>query len=144
MCEIRFSVSSKDGKLEGMLNAIPSNIKTEVAKEALRYFLTHVRDKKVESNYIDAELLSQFRVDVEKNSFSVEDVMKILTSQQTFSNQPQYIVEHPAVAQNSTPVLDDIQEDEDEYDLDLSKNEFGDTKESSVSMSNIDFDDMDF
>lgn len=143
MCEVRFSVTGKDGKLEGMLNAIPSNVRTEVAKEALRYFLMQVRDRKVESNYINAELLDDFRVDIEKNSFSVEDMMKILSSQQTFLNQSkvQYIAEQPVTT--IEPVVS-TKIEEDMFDVDLSVDEFNTEKEGSVSMDDINFDEMDF
>ena len=143
MCEVRFSVTGKDGKLEGMLNAIPSNVRTEVAKEALRYFLMQVRDRKVESNYINAELLDDFRVDIEKNSFSVEDMMKILSSQQTFLNQSkvQYIAEQPVTS--IEPVVS-TKIEEDMFDVDLSVDEFNTEKEGSVSMDDINFDEMDF
>ena len=49
MCEIRFSLSYKDGKLEQMMNCVNAGVRTELVKEALRYFLSHVRDEKVES-----------------------------------------------------------------------------------------------
>ena len=102
-----------------------------------------VRDRKVESNYINAELLDDFRVDIEKNSFSVEDMMKILSSQQTFLNQSkvQYIAEQPVTT--IEPVVS-TKIEEDMFDVDLSVDEFNTEKEGSVSMDDINFDEMDF
>ena len=78
MCEIRFSLSAKHGKLEQMVNSINSGVRTEVVKEALRYFLSHVRDEKVESMYIDSSDLSEFRNNVKPNMFSMEDMMYMM------------------------------------------------------------------
>lgn len=78
MCEIRFSLSNKDGKLEQMVKSINSGVRTEVVKEALRYFLSHVRDEKVESMYIDSTDLSDFKNNVKPNLFSMEDMMYMM------------------------------------------------------------------
>ncbi|MBQ8997806.1 MAG: hypothetical protein IJ086_03810 [Clostridium sp.] len=78
MCEIRFSLSSKDGKLEQMVKKINAGARTEVVKEALRYYLSHVRDEKVESMYIDSVDLSEFKNNVKPNLFSMEDMIDMM------------------------------------------------------------------
>ena len=80
MCEIRFSINQKDGKLEKMINKIPSTIRTEVTKEALRYFLNAVRDNKIESNYIDSSVLQEFKTDIKDNLLTLDDMFRILDS----------------------------------------------------------------
>lgn len=148
MCEIRFSVSSKDGKLEGMLNAIPSGIRTEVVKEALRYFLSHVRDNKVESNYIDSDLLDSFRTNVKENLFSMEDMLRIIDSRVVqsamtqYQSQPQPTVEQIQPSSNVSEIIK--KEDEDEFDLDLSLNEFEGNDSGAINIDDINFDDVNF
>lgn len=148
MCEIRFSVSSKDGKLEGMLNAIPSGIRTEVVKEALRYFLSHVRDNKVESNYIDSDLLDSFRTNVKENLFSMEDMLRIIDSRVAqpamtqYQSQPQPTVEQIQPLSNASEIIK--KEDEDEFDLDLSLNEFEGNDSGAINIDDINFDDVNF
>lgn len=148
MCEIRFSVSSKDGKLEGMLNAIPSGIRTEVVKEALRYFLSHVRDNKVESNYIDSDLLDSFRTNVKENLFSMEDMLRIIDSRVVqsamtqYQSQPQPTVEQIQPLSNVSEIIK--KEDEDEFDLDLSLNEFEGNDSGAINIDDINFDDVNF
>lgn len=78
MCEIRFTLNAKDGKLEQMMKSVNSGIRTEVVKEALRYFLSHVRDNKVESMYIDSTDLSRFKTNVNPNIFTIDDMMKLM------------------------------------------------------------------
>lgn len=80
MCEIRFNINQKDGKLEKMINKIPSIIRTEVTKEALRYFLNAVRDNKIESNYIDSSVLQEFKTDIKDNLLTLDDMFRILDS----------------------------------------------------------------
>lgn len=96
MCEIRFSLSAKDGKLEQMVNSINSGVRTEVVKEALRYFLSHVRDEKVESMYIDSSDLSSFKSNTNPNMFTMDDVMKIIECRavQPSVMMPQQIQQH--------------------------------------------------
>lgn len=148
MCEIRFNVSNKDGKLEGMLNAIPSGIRTEVVKEALRYFLNDVRDSKVESNYIDSSLLSNFKTDVKQSLFSIEDVFKILDSRQATvqSVAPSPIIVTQQIETKNEDIIE-VEEkpsNEDEFDLDLSNNEFDSNNIDVVDMNDVDFENMDF
>lgn len=83
MCEIRFTLNAKDGKLENMVKQINPGIRTEVVKEALRYFLAQVRDEKVESMYIDSADLSEFKSNIKANLFTMDDVVKILDSRPT-------------------------------------------------------------
>lgn len=148
MCEIRFSVSSKDGKLEGMLNVIPSGIRTEVVKEALRYFLSHVRDNKVESNYIDSDLLDSFRTNVKENLFSMEDMLRIIDSRVVqpamtqYQSQLQPTVEQIQPLSNVSEIIK--KEDEDEFDLDLSLNEFEGNDSGAINIDDINFDDVNF
>ena len=148
MCEIRFSVSSKDGKLEGMLNAIPSGIRTEVVKEALRYFLSHVRDNKVESNYIDSDLLDSFRTNVKENLFSMEDMLRIIDSRVAqpamtqYQSQPQPTVEQIQPLSNASEIIK--KEDENKFDLDLSLNEFEGNDSGAINIDDINFDDVNF
>lgn len=148
MCEIRFNVSNKDGKLEGMLNAIPAGIRTEVVKEALRYFLNDVRDSKVESNYIDSSLLSNFKTDVKQSLFSIEDVFKILDSRQATiqSVAPSPIIVTQQIETKNEDIIE-VEEkpsNEDEFDLDLSNNEFDSNNIDVVDMNDVNFENMDF
>lgn len=96
MCEIRFSLSAKDGKLEQMMNAVNSGIRTEVVKEALRYYLSHVRDEKVESMYIDSTDLAEFKSNAKPNMFTMDDMMKIIECRavQPAMVMPQAIQQH--------------------------------------------------
>lgn len=148
MCEIRFNVSNKDGKLEGMLNAIPAGIRTEVVKEALRYFLNDVRDSKVESNYIDSSLLSNFKTDVKQSLFSIEDVFKILDSRQatvqSVAPSPIIVTQQIETKNEDTIEVEEKPSNEDEFDLDLSNNEFDSNNIDVVDMNDVDFENMDF
>lgn len=142
MCEIRFNVSAKDGKLEGMLNCIPSGIRTEVVKEALRYFLCSVRDNKIESDYIDASLLHEFKTDVKETSFSLEDVFRLIETRpvQTImaNTQAVTIADTPQPSTKDNPLIVDEKEDEDEFDIDLD-NDF-DSSVDSIDVNDINMD----
>ncbi len=143
MCEIRFNVSQKDGKLEGMLNCIPSGIRTEVVKEALRYFLYSVRDNKVESDYIDASVLSEFKTNVKETSFSLEDVFRLIETRpaQTIMANTQAVTiadtPQPSIKDNPLIAVDE-KEDEDEFDIDLD-NDF-DSLVDSIDVNDINID----
>lgn len=149
MCEIRFNISAKDGKLEGMMNSIPSGIRTEVVKEALRYFLCNVRDKKVESDYINADLLQEFKTDVQQDVFSLQDMFKLLELRQMqqpmqvvgTAQAPVHIVEQ-SIKEDLIDVNMDKEENENEFDLDLSVNEF-DNQISSIEVD-VDFNEFNF
>lgn len=140
MCEIRFNVSAKDGKLEGMLNCIPSGIRTEVVKEALRYFLCSVRDNKIESDYIDASLLHEFKTDVKETSFSLEDVFRLIETRpvQTImaNTQAVTIADTPQPSTKDNPLI--VDEKEDEFDIDLD-NDF-DSSVDSIDVNDINMD----
>ena len=142
MCEIRFNVSHKDGKLEGMLNCIPSGIRTEVVKEALRYFLCSVRDNKIESDYIDASLLQKFKTDVKETSFSLEDVFRLIETRpmQTIMTNTQAVItaDTPQPSTKDNPLIVDEKEDEDEFDIDLD-NDF-DSSVDSIDVNDINMD----
>ena len=96
MCEIRFSLSNKDGKLEQMMKSVNAGVRTEVVKEALRYYLSHVRDEKVESMYIDSTDLADFKSNAKPNMFTMDDVMKIIECRavQPSVMMPQAIQQH--------------------------------------------------
>lgn len=74
---IRFTITQKDGKLEKMMNKVPSSIRTEVVKEALRFYLRAVRDREIESDFLDAELLSSFQSNISKK-IDIEDMKQLL------------------------------------------------------------------
>ncbi len=146
MCEIRFSVSQKDGKLERMLQCIPSNVRTEVVKEAIRYFLNHVRDNKVESDYIDSDVLSQFKTDVQEPQFTISDVFKLMESRAVA--QPVFqtpVVQHQPVQQEQDNIKETvvIEEEQDEFDIDLTQNDF-DAPVDTIDAEDIDMDGMDW
>lgn len=122
MCEIRFSLSAKDGKLEQMVNSINSGVRTEVVKEALRYFLSHVRDEKVESMYIDSSDLSEFRNNVKPNMFSMEDMMYMMQNRPVQASMmmfpQQSIAEYNQYTTNDTNTNNDvIDENKDEEEV---------------------------
>lgn len=96
MCEIRFSLSNKDGKLEQMMKSVNAGVRTEVVKEALRYYLSHVRDEKVESMYIDSTDLAEFKSSAKPNMFTMDDMMKIIECRvvQPAMMMPQAIQQH--------------------------------------------------
>lgn len=126
MCEIRFSLSAKDGKLEKMFDCVPGGCRVEVVKEALRYFLSHVRDNKVESMYIDSTDLEEFKSDIKPNLFTLEDMMKLLDSQSIISQpvMPQQIQQHSVHQvniQQEVPVVDEVEE-KIEFDCDSDDN----------------------
>lgn len=78
MCEIRFTVSSKDGKLEKMLAKVNAGARTEFVKEALKYYLIQIRDEEVESMYLDASDLAEFKSDIKSKSSTLDDVINLL------------------------------------------------------------------
>lgn len=114
MCEIRFSLSNKDGKLEQMMKSVNAGVRTEVVKEALRYYLSHVRDEKVESMYIDSNDLAEFKSGAKPNMFSVDDVMKIIECRavQPSVMMPQQIQQHSVHQVN---IQSETLEKEEEY-----------------------------
>ena len=145
MCEVRFSVSQKDGKLEAMLNCIPSNVRTEVVKEAIRYFLNHVRDNKVESDYINSDVLSGFKTNVQEPHFTINDVFKLMEARAVA--QPVFqptVVQHQPIQYEQNNVKDvAIEEEEDEFDIDLSQNNF-DAPIDTINTEDINMDGMDW
>ncbi|MDY2882997.1 MAG: hypothetical protein SOT71_10130 [Romboutsia timonensis] len=145
MCEVRFNITQKDGKLERMMQCIPSSVRTEVVKEAIRYFLNHVRDNKVESDYIDSDVLSQFKTDVQEPQFTISDVFKLMESRAVA--QPVFqapIVQHqPIQHQDVTKEVVVEDEEQDEFDIDLSQNQFNDTVDT-INTDDINMDGMDW
>lgn len=146
MCEVRFNVSAKDGKLEGMLKCVPSGVRTEVIKEAIRYFLCAVRDNKVESDYIDASILSEFKTEVKERNFSLDDVFRLMESRPIA--QPTII--QSTIQSNDIHKADDTkveevvtEEDKDEFDIDLDEDSFNDSVDT-ISINDIDTDNMDW
>ena len=123
MCEIRFSLSARDGKLEQMMHAVNSGVRTEVVKEALRYYLSHVRDEKIESMYIDSTDLAKFKSNAKADVFSLEDMMRILECRtvQPAMMMPQAIQQHSVnqvTIQNETVEEDEYIEPIIEFDCD--------------------------
>lgn len=146
MCEVRFNITQKDGKLERMMQCIPSSVRTEVVKEAIRYFLNHVRDNKVESDYIDSDVLSQFKTDVQEPQFTISDVFKLMESRAVA--QPVFqapIVQHQPVQQEQYTVKEVVveEEEQDEFDMDLTQNDF-DTPVDTINTDDINMDGMDW
>ena len=152
MCEIRFNVNQKDGKLEKMINKIPSQIRTEVTKEALRYFLNAVRDNKVESNYIDSVLLEEFKTEVKDNLLTLDDMFKILDSRATAHAVVTTTTTANAVTPEQTvqPVSENNEGEEvtlkennedDEFDLDLTSSFESD---SDIVIDDVDFEGVEF
>ena len=142
MCEIRFSVGQKDGKLERMLNCIPSNIRTEVIKEAIRYFLNDVRDNKVESDYIDSDILSSFRTKVQEPIFTINDMFKILDSRTIQQSLSETVAAQSQQIINSS-VNQEMEENQDEFDMDLSQNQF-DNNIDTISTDDINMNDLEW
>lgn len=114
MCEIRFSLSNKDGKLEQMVKSINAGVRTEVVKEALRYFLAHVRDEKVESMYIDSTDLSEFRNNVKPNMFSMEDMMYMMQNRPV--QAPMMMFPQQSIAEYNQYTTNDINTNNDVID----------------------------
>lgn len=114
MCEIRFSLSNKDGKLEQMVKSINSGVRTEVVKEALRYFLSHVRDEKVESMYIDSSDLSGFKNNVKPNLFSMEDMMCMMQSRPV--QAPMMMFPHQSLTEYNQNAINNTNSDVVEVD----------------------------
>lgn len=146
MCEVRFNITQKDGKLERMMQCIPSSVRTEVVKEAIRYFLNHVRDNKVESDYIDSDVLSQFKTDVQEPQFTISDVFKLMESRAVA--QPVFqapIVQHQPVQQEQYTAKEVVveEEEQDEFDMDLTQNDF-DTPVDTINTDDINMDRMDW
>lgn len=152
MCEIRFNVNQKDGKLEKMINKIPSAIRTEVTKEALRYFLNAVRDNKIESNYIDSILLEEFKTEVKDNLFTLDDMFKILDTRATAhavvtttttanaTTPEQTVLTKNEKLEKNTEKDDD---EEDEFDLDLTSS-FDSEDSDDTIIDDVDFEDVVF
>lgn len=114
MCEIRFSLSNKDGKLEQMVKSINSGVRTEVVKEALRYFLSHVRDEKVESMYIDSSDLSGFKNNVKPSLFSMEDMMCMMQSRPV--QAPMMMFPHQSLTEYNQNAINNTNSDVVEVD----------------------------
>lgn len=152
MCEIRFNVNQKDGKLEKMINKIPSNIRTEVTKEALRYFLNAVRDNKTESNYIDSSILEEFKTEVRDNLLTLDDMFKILDSRATAhavvtttttanAVTPEQTVQPVSENNESEEVTLKENNEDDEFDLDLTSSFESD---SDIVIDDVDFEGVEF
>ena len=109
MCEIRFKLNNTDGKLYNMVNKIDKDIRTEVIKEAMLHYFRNVRDGKVESNYISSSLFSEFNENIQLNSFTMNDVFRLLES------RPATQVVAPTPVYHAPAVEDEYEDDEDEY-----------------------------
>lgn len=149
MCEIRFNVNQKDGKLEKMINKIPSAIRTEVTKEALRYFLNAVRDNRVESSYIDSTLLEEFKTEIKNNLFTLDDMFKILDTRATAHAVVTTTTTANATTPEQTAPVVNLTEnekleentEEDEFDLDLTSSFESD---SDIVIDDVDFEGVEF
>lgn len=119
---IRFSITPKDGKLEKMMSKVPANIRTEVVKEALRFYLRAVRDREIESDFIDAELLTDFQSNISKK-IDIEDMKELLgakavataTINSTYA-APQSVA--PVVSYDYNNISDDTNDDFDDEEED--------------------------
>lgn len=76
--EIRFSVSENDGNLKEMLDKVPNGCYTDFTKQALRYYLKAVRDKKVECDFLKPNVLDEFRADLKPENPSLDDIVRLL------------------------------------------------------------------
>ena len=130
MCEIRFKLNSTDGKLYNMVNKINKDIRTEVVKEAMLHYFRNVRDGKVESNYISACLFSEFNENIQPNSFTINDVFRLLES------RPATQVVAPTPVYHA-PVEDEYEDNEDEY-IEEDIDESVDTDEDDVFINDED------
>lgn len=110
MCEIRFKLNSSDGKLYNMVNKIDKDIRTEVVKEAMLHYFRNVRDGKVESNYISASLFNEFNENIQPNSFTMNDVFRLLES------RPATQVVAPTPVYHAPAVEDEYEDEDDEYE----------------------------
>lgn len=139
MCEIRFSLSAKDGKLERMMNTVSAGVRTEVVKEALRYYLSHVRDEKVESMYIDSSDLSKFKSNAKAEMFSLDDMIRILECRTAHSAMlmPQGIQQHSV---NQVTIQSETVEKEDKNTEQIIKFDCDNTEVlANEDMLNLDF-----
>lgn len=142
--DIRFSITQKDGKLEKMMNKIPSTIKTEVIKEALRFYLRAVRDREIESDFLDAELLADFQSNISKK-IDIEDMKQLLGARPVGSTIINTISEQP-----NNKVTENAQIEDTSSNNDYENNEYEDYEEekeedtTSNTFINVDIDEDDF
>ena len=118
--DIRFAITARDGKLEKMMNRVPSTIRNEVIKEALRFYLRAVRDREIESDFLEADLLSDFQSNISKK-IDIEDIKELLGARAVATAT---ISSTPVIQQSESPVVDnndykdccydDIDEDNEE------------------------------
>lgn len=96
------------------MNTVSAGVRTEVVKEALRYYLSHVRDEKVESMYIDSNDLAKFKSNTKVDVFSLDDMMRILEYRtvQPAMLMPQAIQQHSV---NQVTIQNETVEEDDEY-----------------------------
>ena len=87
------------------MNCVNAGVRTELVKEALRYFLSHVRDEKVESMYIDSTELSQFRSNLKPNLFTMDDMLRLMDTRPTPT--PTMMMPQPIVVPQQTIVQED-------------------------------------
>lgn len=134
--ELRFTVSGKDGKLEKMLNEVPSQVRAEFAKDALRYYLRAIRDNQVESDYIDSSQLCKYQPNISQKIATMDDLrvlvgsvnqMQMINPGMIIPNQIQYINPY----QNQDNIDEDIdkyddKEDEDDNNDEIFVNDFDD------------------
>lgn len=123
--DIRFAITARDGKLEKMMNRVPANIRNEVIKEALRFYLRAVRDREIESDFLEAELLSDFQSNISKK-IDIEDMKELLGARAVATAT---ISSTSAIQQSESTVVDNndykdcchnnIDEDDDEEDCTL-------------------------
>ena len=78
MCEVRFTVTNKDGKLSPMMAKVNAGVRTEFVKEALKHYFIQIRDGEVESMYLDASDLAEFKSDVKSKTSTLDEVVSIL------------------------------------------------------------------
>lgn len=119
---IRFAITARDGKLEKMMSRVPSAIRNEVVKEALRFYLRAVRDREIESDFIDAELLTDFQSNISKK-IDLEDMKELLGAKavatatiNSTSTTPQSAA--PVVSHDYNNISDDTNDDFDDEEED--------------------------
>lgn len=139
--DIRFSITQKDGKLEKMMNKVPSTIKTEVIKEALRFYLRAVRDREIESDFLDAELLADFQSNISKK-IDIEDMKQLLGARPVGSTIINTISEQPNNKVTENTQMEDTSSDNDYEDYEDYEEEEEDTTSNTFINADIDEDDF--
>lgn len=139
--DIRFSITQKDGKLEKMMNKVPSTIKTEVIKEALRFYLRAVRDREIESDFLDAELLADFQSNISKK-IDIEDMKQLLGARPVGSTIINTISEQPNNKVTENAQMEDTSSDNDYEDYEDYEEEEEDTTSNTFINADIDEDDF--